>query len=95
LSTVLVTGGSGFIGSHCIVQLLATGHQVRTTVRDLTREGKVRAMLQEGGARRGAPGVAQLTRSRSQADGSDLLFRGGRLCPEAAESALQRLSVAW
>jgi nucleoside-diphosphate-sugar epimerase len=50
LSTVLVTGGSGFIGSHCIVQLLAAGHQVRTTVRDLTREGEVRAMLQEGGA---------------------------------------------
>jgi nucleoside-diphosphate-sugar epimerase len=50
LSTVLVTGGSGFIGSHCIVQLLAAGHQVRTTVRDLTREGEVRTMLQEGGA---------------------------------------------
>ena len=26
MSTVLVTGGSGFIGSHCIVQLLAAGH---------------------------------------------------------------------
>jgi nucleoside-diphosphate-sugar epimerase len=50
LSTVLVTGGSGFVGSHCIVQLLAAGHQVRTTVRDLKREGEVRAMLQEGGA---------------------------------------------
>jgi nucleoside-diphosphate-sugar epimerase len=49
LSTILVTGGSGFIGSHCIVQLLAAGHQVRTTVRDLTREGEVRAMLREGG----------------------------------------------
>jgi nucleoside-diphosphate-sugar epimerase len=50
LSTVLVTGGSGFIGSHSIVQLLAAGHQVRTTVRSLKREGEVRAMLQEGGA---------------------------------------------
>ena len=48
LSTVLVTGGSGFIGSHSIVQLLAAGHQVRTTVRSL--KGEVRAMLQEGGA---------------------------------------------
>ena len=30
MSTVLVNGGSGFIGSHSILQLLAAGHQVRT-----------------------------------------------------------------
>jgi nucleoside-diphosphate-sugar epimerase len=50
MSTILVTGGSGFIGSHCILQLLAAGHQVRTTVRSLKREGEVRALLKEGGA---------------------------------------------
>jgi nucleoside-diphosphate-sugar epimerase len=42
MSTVLVTGGSGFIASHCILQLLAAGHQVRTTVRNLKRESEVR-----------------------------------------------------
>lgn len=47
---VLVTGGSGFIGSHCILQLLAAGYRVRTTVRSLQREAEVRAMLQAGGA---------------------------------------------
>jgi nucleoside-diphosphate-sugar epimerase len=50
MSVVLVTGGSGFIASYCILQLLAAGHQVRTTVRSLKREADVRAMLKAGGA---------------------------------------------
>jgi len=51
---VLVTGGSGFIGVHCILRLLEAGYRVRTTVRSLEREGEVRAMLSEGGAEPGA-----------------------------------------
>jgi len=53
VSKVLVTGGSGFVGSHCILQLLAAGHEVRTTVRNLKREADVRAMLRVGGAEPG------------------------------------------
>jgi uncharacterized protein YbjT (DUF2867 family) len=30
---VLVTGGSGFVGAHIIVQLLNAGYRVRTTLR--------------------------------------------------------------
>ncbi len=41
--TVLVTGGSGFLGGWCIVSLLEAGYSVRTTVRDLARESEVRA----------------------------------------------------
>ena len=51
--SVLVTGGSGFIGCHTILQLLNAGHSVRTTVRDLKREPEVRAMLKQGGAKGG------------------------------------------
>ncbi len=53
MSTVLVTGGSGFIGSRCLLHLLEAGHQVRTTVRNLRREAEVRALLQAGGAEPG------------------------------------------
>ena len=46
---VLVTGGSGFIGAHCIVQLLQAGYRVRTTVRSLKRKADVLAMVERGG----------------------------------------------
>ena len=48
--TILVTGGSGFVGTHVILQLLAAGHIVRTTVRKLSREPEVRAALEHAGA---------------------------------------------
>jgi nucleoside-diphosphate-sugar epimerase len=48
---VLVTGGSGFVGAHCILQLLDAGYSVRATVRSLSREPEVREMLQAGGAK--------------------------------------------
>src|SRR5580704_6889995 len=50
MARVLVTGGTGFVGAHCLVQLLAAGHETRTTLRDLKRENDVRAMLRQGGA---------------------------------------------
>ncbi|HEY3813815.1 MAG TPA: aldehyde reductase [Caulobacteraceae bacterium] len=49
MSTVLVTGGTGFVGSHCLVALLNAGHKARTTVRKLNREADVRAMLTRAG----------------------------------------------
>src|ERR1700677_748489 len=43
--TVLVTGGSGYIGGWCVIGLLQQGYRVKTTVRSLAREGEVRAAL--------------------------------------------------
>ena len=44
-STVLVTGGSGYIAGFLIRQLVAEGWTVHTTVRDLGKEAAVRKLL--------------------------------------------------
>ena len=49
MSTVLLTGGSGFLGLHTIIALLEQGHDVRATVRSLDREPQVRATLASAG----------------------------------------------
>ncbi len=43
--TVLVTGGTGFVGGWCIVELLKRGYNVRTTVRSAAKEAAVRSMV--------------------------------------------------
>ena len=43
--TALVTGGSGFLGGWCVVELLRRGYTVKTTVRSLHREAQVRAAV--------------------------------------------------
>jgi len=45
MEMVLVTGGSGFLGGRCVVELLRRGYGVRTTVRDLDKEEEVRARV--------------------------------------------------
>jgi len=46
---VLVTGGTGFVAGHCILQLLRSGYKVRATVRSVSKTAKVKEMLKNGG----------------------------------------------
>lgn len=50
MAHVLVTGGTGFLGSHTIAQLLTAGHTVTTTVRSLARRPDVERMLKAAGS---------------------------------------------
>ena len=49
MATILVTGASGFIALHCIEQLLGEGHEVRGTVRSLSRQTELEDALQAAG----------------------------------------------
>lgn len=50
MSTVLVTGGSGYVGTQLIAALLDAGREVRATVRTIAREAELRAAVRRGGA---------------------------------------------
>jgi nucleoside-diphosphate-sugar epimerase len=68
---VLVTGGSGFIAGHCILQLHDQGYVVRTTVRSPKHQSAVRAVLTDAGMANGDALTfveADLTRDAGWAD---------------------------
>ena len=46
---VLVTGGTGFVGGHCLLALLQQGYRVRTTLRSLASQDRVLETLKAGG----------------------------------------------
>ncbi|MDQ0893582.1 SDR family oxidoreductase [Agromyces ramosus] len=83
---VVVTGGTGFVGAHCIVRLLEAGHRVRTTVRSMARADEVLQLVRAGGPRAAASadGVEVIA--------ADLLHDDG--WPEAVAGASYVLHVA-
>lgn len=59
--TVLVTGGSGFVGGWCVKELLARGHHVRATLRSLDKEPALRRAVGAEGEPRLSVAIADLT----------------------------------
>ena len=45
MTKVLVTGASGFIGSHTVLEFLNNGYEVRGSIRDLNRADSLKTML--------------------------------------------------
>ena len=50
MSQILVTGGSGYVGTQLIAALLRAGRPVRATVHSAAREAGLRAAVRRGGA---------------------------------------------
>jgi dihydroflavonol-4-reductase len=79
---VLVTGATGFLGSHIVDHLLAAGHQVRALVRSLPQRGDIELIL------------GDVTRPGSLApamDGCDAVIHSAAVLTfKASEAARQR-----
>jgi nucleoside-diphosphate-sugar epimerase len=72
--TVLVTGGTGFVGGWCIAELLKRGYAVRATVRSLAKEKALQTYIgaAAGSTERLSVAIADLTRD----DGWDAAMWG-------------------
>lgn len=74
MARVLVTGASGFVAQHVILQLLAKGYEVRGTLRSLKRADEVRAILSAHDPR--ASGIQFVEADLSSPEGWDAAVSG-------------------
>mmetsp|Transcript_14741 Transcript_14741/g.37306 ORF Transcript_14741/g.37306 Transcript_14741/m.37306 type:complete len:361 (-) Transcript_14741:398-1480(-) len=83
-ATVAVTGATGYIGSHCVDQLLDAGATVHACVRDPENEAKT-GFLRKLAAAKGAADRLQLFKSDLLVDGSyDAAFDGATVAIHTA-----------
>ncbi|MAT91816.1 MAG: oxidoreductase [Halioglobus sp.] len=89
---VLITGGTGFVGSHVARQLLAAGHEVRLLVRDAARAAAIYA----GDERQPQLLVGDITDAasvRAAVEGCDALVHAAAGTPIRSESVEQMFAV--
>ncbi|WP_426519015.1 NAD-dependent epimerase/dehydratase family protein [Diaminobutyricibacter sp. McL0618] len=72
--TILITGGSGYLGTRLIADVLASGVDVRTTVRSLERAEEVRAAVRRAGV--DDAGLSVVAASLTDDDGWDAALSG-------------------
>lgn len=78
--TVLVTGGSGFLATYCIAELLERGYRVRATVRSTAKQERVRqnvaAVQKSAGAQAGLNRLSFAVADLTHDDGWDTAAEG-------------------
>ena len=47
MKKVLVTGGTSYIGKHCIAQLLEKNYDVSTTIRDINKSSEIKSDIEK------------------------------------------------
>lgn len=74
--TVVVTRGSGFVGSYLILKLLAPGYTVRITIRSMIKKNEVRKLLEEAAGARELDRLSFYATDFTKSDGWAEAVRG-------------------
>jgi dihydroflavonol-4-reductase len=90
---VLVTGGTGFVGSHVCRCLLARGHDVRLLVRNVDKARAIFADLEKCGPELVAGDVTELSSARTALAGCTALVHAAATTPLQAGSVEQLYAV--
>lgn len=90
---VLVTGGTGFVGSHACRQLLASGHDVRLLVRSLDKARAIYAGLAGPAPEYVAGDITDRESARSALEGCDAVVHAAAGTPMQIESVEKLFAV--
>ena len=90
---VLITGGTGFVGSHVCRQLMAAGHTVRLLVRSAERAGSYYSEVGEGSPELVVGDVTDIGSVRAAAQDCDAVVHAAAATPMQTGSVEQLFAV--